>query len=208
MKTKLNKRTRNELIAFARTKIKFPELLVKIDRLYKKAEAEALDAVYDNYPPDIMAHLNTYGVAKRMAWMAFAETPDKVPSVKFEFKGERPLIPINRNPTGYAENMQFLREHKDAVDFYNKAIERQVDAYKKLVWSAVFFEDIIPIWPEAAELMPKGTALVASIDQDAAHAVAQDYAARVGARMNVDRTSAEIVDSLWVDDTYKPPVFK
>lgn len=180
MKTKLNKRTRNELIAFARTKISFPDLKAGVDYLYKKAEAVALDAVYANYPPDIMEHLNTYGVAKRVTWVVFAETPYRVPSIKFEFKGERPLIPINGNQTIiYTENTPFLRGYKDAVDFYNQSIEKQLDAYKKLVWSAVYWEDLIPIWPEAAELMPKGTALMANIDQEAAKLVSKDYQKRV-----------------------------
>lgn len=185
MKTKLNKRTRNELIAFARTKISFPELKAEVDNLYKFAEGPALDAVYGKFPPDVMKHLVNYDVAYRLSSAFFRHDQGGAMDHRFEFENEQPWVPHSANNYFIAsqETVFRIRDYRIAEKFHHETITKQLDAYKKLVWSAVFFEDLTPIWPEAADLIPTGTALVANIDQEAAKLVSMDYQKRVEARM-------------------------
>lgn len=216
MKTKLNKTSRNALIDFARTKISFPDLKAEVDKLYKIAEGPAFDAVYDRFPPDVMKHLRDYDVACRLHTAFFRHDQGGNLDHRFEFENEQPWIPNSAG--GYfitsQETVFRIRDYRKAEDIYWGAITKQLDAYKKLVWSAVYWEDLTPIWPKAAELMPKGTALMANIDQEAAKLVSKDYQKRVEARMN----AAEVppIDdggpynglNEWIVDAYKPPVFK
>lgn len=86
-------------------------------------------------------------------------------SDKYEMKN---FLSVTRNNQSLLKKaVNATREYNKAWNKFQKEISKVEDAYKKLIFSSTYFDDIVAIWPEAEVLRPQPTnALVCISEQD------------------------------------------
>lgn len=167
-KRKLLQWMRDRLSTHVHQKIDPPAERKAMDAAYKKVAPLVTKLVQAKYKPADMAVLKKYEVAQVEDCIRLTLPDARV--VEFSFRdGGGPVTPAGR-----CYNRMYLADEAIAAAFdaHTKAVEahadetrRRLEAYATLIRSSATVEDIIAVWPEAAELLP-ATAVMAPLSPE------------------------------------------
>jgi len=167
-KKRLNETHRNLLRAFAETNIKVPEK-AKMDELHRKASELVRACVIKQFPEDDMKLLAKYECARADECFQGADPMGQF--IRFEVDETTPEILVP-NGNFNSRKIKFTADARNAINAYDKAkaayeqaYKEKVNAYRSLIRSSYYYEDVLAVWPAAEALRGKicaeSTAIVA-----------------------------------------------
>lgn len=140
-------------------------------------------AMVAKFPSKDMTVLKKYDLTRRDACFRLQQTSGGVTAFNFRSDQEAPLTPDR----GYCHIYQIDEVATSAVEAWSKAkyehekaIQTKYDDYYALIESARNFEDVVDIWPEAAQAASKcnARALVVGVTPEVVSRIRQDVASR------------------------------
>lgn len=154
-----------------------------LDAAYAKAAPMVTTAIRKKYPEKDMALLERYGVASRYGEAKLQSPAGQV--VLFTFVGEDcPFVPCNSEYRQIyltdAATVAAIEKHGVAKDAFAKERERRIVAFRMLISSAQYVEDVTDVWPEAGVILP-ATAMTAPIAPEDIATIKADVRERAAA---------------------------
>lgn len=153
-----------------------------LDAAYKRLEPMVTKIVQKKFPPNEMEILLKYGVAEHDNCIRITLNDSRV--VTFSYEGDGVLVPnyscSSRMYLADARATAAYDAYEKACELYETETNRRREAYKHMINSAMYFEEIVAIWPKAAELLPE-TALSAPLTPEQIAAIKFDQEEREAA---------------------------
>lgn len=154
-----------------------------LDAAYAKAAPLVTAVVAKKYPARDMALLEKYRVSCHHIEIKVQGPNGQVTMFKFE-KDDSVAVPQS---TDYrqiflvdAAILAAVEKHNGAKDTFDKERERRVQAFRTLLSSAAYVEDVTDVWPEAGTILP-ATAMTAPIAPEDIAIIKSDVRERAAA---------------------------
>ena len=148
---------RRALVRFANENIQTPKETRKAETTYKKAAQMVAADVVKRFPPDDMAVLERYQVARRDECIQGGSPSGQF--VRFEFRDGDESAPVVPKRYCSTRSIPFRATTCDAISRYELAKEALDEAratiltdYKALINNSRYFEDVVEVWPGAEAL--------------------------------------------------------
>lgn len=150
-----------------------------MDAAYRKAAPMVTRLVHKKFKPADMLVLEKYGVANAETEIKLTLPDARV--VQFKLREDDAVKTADRygSKMYLADHalMEAFDAHAKTVDAYEAETKRRQEAYRALIRSAAYVEDIVEVWKEAAALLP-ATALTAPLTPDQMALIRADTAQR------------------------------
>lgn len=154
-KTPLNVGHRNALAEFAKKHVSDDKTKTAMDKAYTKAVSLLTPIINKAFPPEDMAVLAKYEVARTDRCIQGGDPDGRF--INFTFRDEdAPKLPKSGCSS---RQFQFTAAARDAINTYGqtkiaheKAIAEKFDDYRRLIMGSRYFEDLTAIWPAAESL--------------------------------------------------------
>lgn len=158
---------RDRLNAHVSEKVDPPLERRAMDAAYRKLAPAVTRVVQKKYKPTDMAVLEKYEVARRDTCVTLTLPDARVVQFRYRTEEEAPTVAATRDCCSRMyladESLaQLYDAHWKAAEAHKNETKRRVEAYRTLVKFAVTVEDVVEVWPEAAQILP-ATALSAPL---------------------------------------------
>jgi len=163
-KTRLNKSIRLHLFSLVDEIVKPKKELDTLERDYNRIAALIRVMFEKSYPKKQMDTLTKYDCSS-IKYRVKVQLSSGAVDQFFFLDGEGVTVPDVFSHTGKVHSLNQLQTHKfkrwiESREDYDEEKKKRVSAYKTLIRTSTYLEDVVDVWPEAIEAKPKPQALV------------------------------------------------
>jgi hypothetical protein len=148
---------REKLLTHARESVQPAAAKKKLDAAYARAAALVRPVIEKKYPAKDMAVLAKYGCTTNADKFKLQSPAGAIREFRFE-SDACPNVANNRSygQIYLADDRAFsaVEAWEAALDAYNEERRKRLAAFETLIRSSAHVEDVIEVWPEAAEVIP------------------------------------------------------